>query len=46
MRESLKGGRPNKRRMRRSKREDHLVNLTFGKTKQSRIMDDGGVKTL
>ena len=44
---SLEGGRDDKRRMRRSKRGDHgPTNPAFGETRQSRLMDDGRVRTL
>jgi hypothetical protein len=44
---SLKGGRDDKRRTRRSKRGDHgPASPAFGETRKSRLMDDGGVKTI
>ena len=45
--ESLKGGRDDKRRTRRSKRGNHgPANPAFGETRQSRLVDDGRVRTL
>jgi len=44
---SLKGGRTDDRRTRRSKRRDHgLANPAFGETMESRILDGDEGKTL